>query len=395
MVTPLKRTLIIFFLSLLCFFPGEGLQAQGPGVITVKYELRLPGSPMVRVAILQDASSLALKVNGFFEIVDERENVLYRGRDLKATVTPYKSGIAFGPKAFPRNKVIVRADDPESFSVNGRNFRGALRFVKDQGGKLLVVNEIDLEDYIKGILYHEVSHYWPPEALKAQAIACRTYALYQMQENKSRDFDVTSDVYSQVYGGRTSERYRTNKAVEETRAQALIFQGGIIPAYYHATCAGHTEDASLLWNIDIPPLKGVVCPFCKDSPHFSWHYVTGLDEIALKMARIGKPIGSVKDISVAARDASGRVAKLNISGADKTITLSGKDFRGALGHTLIRSTNFSVRLAGNDAIFEGTGWGHGAGMCQWGAYFMAKAGKSAEEILSYYYPQTHVAVIGF
>ncbi|MDD5254862.1 MAG: SpoIID/LytB domain-containing protein, partial [Candidatus Omnitrophica bacterium] len=339
--------------------------------------------------------SLALRIGGFFVVMDERGTILYRGREIKTTVTSYKNGIAFGAKTFAKKRVVIKADDPESLSINGKKFRGLLRFIKNPDGRFLVVNEIGLEDYIRGILYHEVSHYWPPEALKAQAITCRTYALYQIRENKSRDFDVTSDVYSQVYGGRASERFRTNKAVDETQGMAILYQGKVIPAYYHATCAGHTEDASNLWNTDMPPLKGVACPFCKGSPHFSWHYVTGLDEIRTALIKAGQRIGAIKSIAVVEKNPSGRVARLSISDGEKTLEVSGKDLRSTLGHGLIRSANFNVRLAGADAVFEGTGWGHGAGMCQWGAYFMAKNGKSAEEILAYYYPGTNVTLIGF
>lgn len=345
---------------------------------------------VVRVAVVQDAASLSLKVSGPFEVLEAKRGVLYRGRGIKTTVTSYKGGILFAGKAFQGQKIIVRAQEPEAIVLNGRRFRGALQFVKSGENKLLAVNEIGLEDYVKGILYHEVSHYWPMEALKAQAIACRTYALYQMQENKAKDFDVTSDVFSQVYGGRASERYRTNRAVEESAGLVVMYRGKVIPAYYHATCAGHTEDASLLWNTDLPPLKGVECPFCKESPHFSWHYVISLQELKDALAGAGYRLAAVKGIKITGRTASGRVAGIAFTDGDKEITLSGKDFRALLGHNLIRSAKFNVSISGGDAVFEGTGWGHGVGMCQWGAYFMAKQGRTAEEILAYYYPGADV-----
>jgi stage II sporulation protein D len=214
-----------------------------------------------------------------------------------------------------------------------------------------------------------------------------------MQENKQKDFDVTSDIYSQVYGGRGSERYRTNKAVDETEGKVLFYQGKIIPAYFHATCGGHTEDATLLWDLDLTPLKGVVCPYCKESPHFNWHYDLPVKEIAKKLSGAGFKITDIKNISIEGKDRSGRITNLIITCEEGEVKISAKDFRGTIGPNIINSTNFSVTIAGGDAVFAGVGWGHGVGLCQWGAYFMAKEGFKANEILKYYYPGTNVKAI--
>jgi stage II sporulation protein D len=228
------------------------------------------------------------------------------------------------------------------------------------------------------------------EALKAQAIVCRTYAVYQMQENKSRDFDVTSDIYSQVYGGKTSERYRTNEAVDATKGQILTYQDKVFPAYFHATCAGHTEDAAVLWNIDIAPLKGVVCNYCKDSPHFNWHLTLDRGELRQRLVNAGYKMGMIKNIEILGKNKSGRITNLNITTTTKDVSISAKAFRNIVGPNEIRSTNFTVNLSGDDLVFEGFGWGHGVGLCQWGAYFMATQGKTAEQILKFYYPQSNV-----
>lgn len=348
----------------------------------------------VRVAIIQDASFFSLRIKGFFEIDDlEKNKVIYRAKSMNTTVTTYTNGIILGGIRFDSNRLFIRSDDPEAIIINGKKFRGNIQLIKDSNNKLLIVNHIDLQEYIKGILYHEISHYWPVEALKAQAIISRTYALYQMQENRLKDFDVTSDIYSQVYGGQASERFRTNKAVDETDGKVLFFRGKIIPAYFHATCGGHTEDAAALWKIDLPPLKGVVCAFCKDSPHFNWHCDLSLKEIEDKLRDGGFKIRDISSISIEGKDRSGRITDLKIAAQDKTIKIAAKDFRNLIGPNIIRSTNFSVNLVNHDAVFEGIGWGHGVGLCQWGAYFMSKQGFRVEQILKYYYPGTDVKII--
>lgn len=374
MIRPLKLAVVLVCLTALFSFAGQ--------------------KRYVRVAIIKDASFFSLKIKGFFEIEDlEKNKVIYRAKSMNTTVTTYKNGIILGGIRPDSSRLFIRSDDPEAIIINAKTFRGNIQLIKDSNNKLLVINHIELQDYIKGILYHEISHYWPVEALKAQAIISRTYALYQMQENKLKDFDVTNDIYSQVYGGKASERYRTNKAVDETDGKALFYRGKIIPAYFHATCGGHTEDALALWKIDLPPLKGVVCAFCKDSPHFNWHCDLSLKEIEDKLSGAGFKISGISSINIEERDRSARITELKITAQDKTIKVTAKDFRNLIGPNIIRSANFSVNLVNHDAVFEGIGWGHGVGLCQWGAYFMSKQGFRVDQILKYYYPGTDVKTL--
>ncbi|MFA4888294.1 MAG: SpoIID/LytB domain-containing protein [Candidatus Omnitrophota bacterium] len=348
---------------------------------------------VVRVVVIQEASTLNLKIKGSYEIIDPAsKKVLSRGSSLKTTVTTNKDKIFLAGEAFYADKILLKTHSIDQASINGRVFRGDIELVK-RGLALTAINHIGLEDYIKGISVREISHYWPSEALKVGVIAFRSFALYKMQENKFKDFDLTSDTYSQLYSGIAAERYRINRAVDETKGLVLTYQGKILPAFYHATCAGHTEDASLIWNIDIPPLKGVACDFCKYSPHFSWHYVLALDEMQAQLAKVGYKPGKIESIGIAGLDASGRIIDLNIISSREPWKISAKDFRNCLGANFIRSTNFTVSIDGSDAVFEGFGWGHGVGLCQWGAYFMAKSGKTFREILRFYYPEAEITLI--
>ena len=354
------------------------------------------GAPLryVRVAIIQDSAYLHLKVNGAFEVIDSLNNkIVFGAQDINATVTAYPEGILLGSNKFKTTKLYIKPLQPEGILIDGRPFRGNVQFIKKPGGRLLVINFIELEDYVKGILFHEVSHYWPMEALKVQAIVSRTYAVYQLEVNSARDYDLTSDIYSQVYGGRTSERYRTNKAVEQTKDKIITYQDKPISAYFHATCAGHTEDASLLWNINSAVLKGVSCDFCRESPHYNWHEVISVSELREKLRISGYKISSIDNIAILGNDNSGRITDLKIVSADKETKIPAKDFRNSVGPNIIRSLKFSVSVVDDDVVFEGTGWGHGAGLCQWGAYFMAKDGASAEKIIKYYYPGVKISTI--
>jgi stage II sporulation protein D len=386
MVPPMKNRIKKIFILLCILTLAQALPAnQAQAAQSAHY---------IRVAILQDVSSFSLKINGPCQVLDDNTNaILYRIDNLNTTVTAYKNEILIAGKIFKNQRILIKAEDFAPIAINGRQFNGDIILIDKDNGSLLVINKIDLEDYVKGILYHESSHYWPPDALRAQAVVSRTYAVYQMQENRSKDFDVTSDIYSQVYGGKTSERFRTSEAVDDTMNEVLTYNKKIIPAYFHATCGGHTEDASLLWNIDIPPLKGVICVFCQGSPHFRWHDTVSINEIEKKLRLAGYSIKNIRDIKILGKDKSGRVTDLNIVSPGKNIRIPAKDFRNIIGPNIIRSTNFRVNLVDADAVFQGLGWGHGVGLCQWGAYFMAKQGYTYKDILKYYYPGTNVTPI--
>jgi stage II sporulation protein D len=346
----------------------------------------------IRVAVIRDAPEFNLSIRGPYHILTlQTDEILISDRSLRqAKVYPNPSGLKIGPYELKIYGVKIKPEKEATIYINGRRFRGQIAIIRTPQMHLLVVNYINIEDYLYGVLCEEVSHRWSSEALKAQAVASRTFALYQSKVNTQKDYDLTADIYSQVYGGRSSERYRANKAVDRTRNLVLTYQGELFPAYYHATCGGQTEDATQLWKIDLPPLKGVRCSFCRESPHCKWTKELSLLEIENNLRKNGHYLGKIQSISVISRNNSNRVSFLEIKDKVGTIQISGKDFRQTMGSNLIRSTNFTVILKSDSVIFEGLGWGHGVGMCQWGANFMARQGYKYDQILKYYYPGTEI-----
>ncbi|MFA5339853.1 MAG: SpoIID/LytB domain-containing protein [Candidatus Omnitrophota bacterium] len=346
----------------------------------------------VRVAVAKGADSIRIFIAGNFRILDHLSNsVLLEEKYLPETgLTATDAGFGFDGKEISANAISVEPVGGSRVYINGRIFRGKIRIFKD-GRKLTVVNTVDLEEYLYGVMRNEVSTWWPMEALKAQAIAARTYALSQIKESKAKDYDVTADVSSQVYGGIFSEKWRTNKAVDETRDQVLTYNGVIFPAFFHATCGGSTFDAAYLWNIDLPPLKGVKCRWCRKSPHFYWEKWMSVKEAEEKLAAAGYPVGDIIGFEAVKRDTfSARILELKVKGDKGEAILLAKDFRRMIGADIVRSTNFKVTVIGEYVAFEGLGWGHGVGLCQWGAYYMSRAGKKADEILGFYYPGSKI-----
>lgn len=350
---------------------------------------------IVRVLIMDDREEVSLSLKGRYKISEINSGrMLMEGPFLNAKVKATKDGIRIGRRDINVSGVKVKVVRDSNIYVDGRRFRGTIDILRKDNGKMMVINHIELDDYLYGVLYHEVSHRWPMEALKTQAIVARTFALYQARQNKLRPYDLRSDIYSQVYGGRTSEKWSTTRAVDLTRGKVLTYNGDIFPTYYHATCAGFTEDASNLWNIDIQPLKGVKCDYCKLSPHYKWTKEIQLWSLEADLKDNGYRVGNITSFKVLSRNKSGRVDKIEIKDdANTSVILTGKDFRQIVGPNELRSTKFDGTIKWKSLVLSGYGWGHGVGLCQWGAYGMSKKGKKAEDIVKYYYPGTEVMSI--
>ncbi len=346
----------------------------------------------IRVAVFQNLTDFVLTVQGPFSLVELNSgHQLLKSNSFKdVKVSASADGIMIKDEKYACTKIQIQPQYDTTISIKKRKFRGKINIILGANHRMTVVNVVGLEDYIKGVLYHEVSPRWPIEALKAQAIAARTYAIYRIQ-HATVDFDVTNDIYSQVYGGKTSERYRTNLAVNRTQEQVLMYQGKILPAYFHATCAGHTENVSELWAEHLLPLKGTTCPFCSNSPHFNWRKNFRLKDIQDKLNQNGFNLGLIKEITILERNESGRIRRLQITTRDgQTAVVSGKDFRNMIGPNIIKSNNYEIVMQGYYMDLIGKGWGHGVGLCQWGARQMALEHYSSEEILQYYYPTAEI-----
>ncbi|MBF0489081.1 MAG: SpoIID/LytB domain-containing protein [Candidatus Omnitrophica bacterium] len=381
----MKKILLTFF------FVAILLGAVGATAEVVKHD-NLPRK-MVRVAIVRDARELNLTIEGFYSFIDPDSNkVISKGHNvIKARVRLLDKGLFMGMNVYPVKHLLIKPNKESSISINNHSFRGDILIMRTPNNRITAINSIDIEDYIKGVMYHEVSHHWAMEALKAQAVATRTYALYKINSSHLSDYDVTNDIYSQVYGGKDSERYRTGLAVDRTAGQILTYQNKILPAYFHATCGGMTEDAKELWDIDIQPLRGVPCMFCQDSPHMHWKKNYRLRDIQLSLIKNGFKMDLIKDISILERDRSERIKNIKITSRDGHETIiSGKDFREIIGPNDLKSNNYEITLQGYFVTFTGKGWGHGVGMCQWGARGMADQQFNYKQILAYYYPNSQM-----
>jgi stage II sporulation protein D len=281
----------------------------------------------------------------------------------------------------------------EIIQVNSKGYRGWVEVRKKKNGLLLVVNELDIEEYLKGVVAAEVPPDWKYEALKAQAIASRTYAIYEKKAAGNRLYHILATEESQVYAGNKGEHPQTDRAVRETRGIVITYRGEIIPAFYHSSCGGHTENASELWGIDEPYLKGVDCECQEISKYGLWEKRVPLAQMIRAMRKEGYRLHDILDIGIGDITPAGRVKEVTILCGGGKLLVPAEDLRAALGTTQIPSVFFELELSDQEAVFSGRGKGHGVGLCQWGAEEMALRGYDYKAILGHYYPGTNLTKI--
>lgn len=253
--------------------------------------------------------------------------------------------------------------------------------------KLDRIDNVPLEQYIVGVLAGEMPIYFEKEAFKAQAVAARSYALKRIEYNKNGDYDVVDSVLNQVYldndylKGAWQDQYIDNinkliMAVNETNSEYLEYDGNIIDALFFSTSNGYTEDAAMVFNIDLPYLQSVKSSWDeKTSSAFRSKTIISLTDFYNKL---GLNYSDNFDVKVLKRSSTNRILSLSINGKE----LSGKFLYDNLG---LKSLDFSLKKSDGNIIVDTVGYGHGVGMSQYGAEGMAMEGYSYDEILKYYY----------
>lgn len=281
-------------------------------------------------------------------------------------------------------KLTLLGDVKGDFFGGGARYSGQIRVWKGEKG-LYVVNELSLEDYVESVVAAEVGTNWEIEALKAQAVVARTYAVYKKNalSNQGTIYDLTSSVLHQVYNGNNSQ-FKITFAVRSTESEILTYNGLPIEALYHSTCGGKTESPEEVFGRKIPYMRSVESR-CDLSPYWVWERKIPLSEIeeALKLS-------DVRGLEIASRTSTGRAKEIAIIMAQGNMLIKATELRKILGWSKLPSTNFEIKVDGDSVIFEGRGYGHGVGLCQWSALQMAAEGKTYREILSFFYPGTEI-----
>lgn len=352
------------------------------------------GERPIRIGIVEAAPAATLSAN-VEAVLLEGETTLARISSRTPVAFAWMGGtvevsLADGNRLAFKTPLRLRAATPgpeTRFMVGTKAYRGELE-VRPGSGALTVVNELPMEEYLYGVVPGEVIPSWHAEALKAQAVAARTYAVAHLGQFAALGYDLKATVASQVYGGVNLERPSTNRAVDDTRGQIITYEGRPIEAFYSDSSGGYTEAAGEVWSKSIPYLQPVP-DFDQGSPRYNWTFTAAGGALPQALAKLGLAIGDLREIVPLERSYSGRVKKARLVGTLGLAEVPGEKLRFAFG---LRSTFFNVaRQPDGSFQFAGRGWGHGVGMTQWGAKAMADMGYTYAQILTHYYSQTAIA----
>ncbi len=385
---------------------------------TPTVQMDIDGQFWVRVLLLDDVTACTLKTNAPFSVLDGRTSLqtqIARARfeqpGVPANIRLTNGAIEVGNQTFTDEQIVILPDEPHIFNLDGNNYRGKLKLLLNADrGSFDVINLVPPEPYLAGVVGAEMPGYWEPEALKAQAIAARTYCFYVKRRfGVNRDWDLKQTAAHQVYRGMSAESAQIWEAVNQTTGRVLACKQAdgteeILPAYYSSTCGGHTENSRNVFGDSFETLIGVSCPYCQDvaKPKFFFWPMVQFDKTDVRKKLLErypslKPLGDITGILAAGRTDYGDFARLTniklVGSTGKSDFLRAEDFRLALdptGRKLRSAVCQIVELGERWAFFSGRGWGHGVGMCQCGAEGMARQGRNAEQILAYYYPASRI-----
>lgn len=347
---------------------------------------------------VRESGSAAAVINGGGKVTDVSLEKLTALNGNGTTVSLKTSG---GPTIRSSSRTVKftgGSDDLNLVSLTAaggsKRYRGDMEFCLEDG-KLTAVNVLNIEDYLRGVVPAEMPAYWSPEALKAQAVAARNYALQRVGTSRGSTFNVSCDISSQVYGGYDAESPATNKAVEETRGVVMLSGGEIAAAFFHSSSGGCTENSEDVWIGKVPYIISKKDPYDKNENYYNWKVSYTTEQLKDKLASAGYKFKKITEINELARTSSGeRVKKIEIKG-------EGTDGK-PLAVKIENADNVRIALGLKSSLFEitkkydksknltgveitGSGWGHGLGMSQYGALGMAREGYNYQDILKYYY----------
>jgi len=364
----------------------------------------------------------------------------------------FKPLFVFGSSKF---KLTVRpntANNPKVLSVNGKRYRGEIELRRFSDSDMTVINVLNIEEYLYGVVPKELGPSAPHEALKAQAVTARTYAYRHIGSYSKWDFDMVNTVNSQVYGGYDAEDPRTNRAVDETKGKKVLYNGKPAELFYFSSSGGMTEDVQYVWGSKIPYLVSVPDPYeSGNSYNYNWTVKLTAEQIKMKLFLNNVEIGDIISMTAEEYTPAGRVTKLKITGTKGSVTYYNEEIRRILGDNgaylpsrmftissgsgggsatvsvvsgngevsnidlngtkvitssgimALQNNSSGIIIAGADSrsvvsgtvsdgtfVLTGKGWGHGVGMSQEGAKGFANKGYTYDQILKHYFPGTTV-----
>lgn len=341
-------------------------------LFTLFFLRNLHSNPEVQLRVA--SSNIKILLAGNLAIAGLNGKVLFQLR--RAEIMPGPFGIIINGRS--SGEFVIKISSSNLIETGLRKFRKKIE-IKQVDGKLSMYHALPMESYIAGVVASELPGLWPIEVLKAQAIAARTYAVWQ--KYKKEHLETTT--LDQVYHGTQREHPLAQQATQETAGLILTYESKPAHAYFHSSCGGNIAGAMEVFGTAEPYLRNNKCPYCFGSPPFFWNYKFSRREFDRKL---GSKIGELKLIN---KTRSGRMRDFKFNSYPLLRNMRTMRARSKLGYDKLCSSLITKYSANWHSVeFSGRGYGHGVGMCQWGAREMAVLGKESEEILNFYYPRT-------
>ena len=348
-------------------------------------------APDLRVGLASGRASLTITpAEGKATAQTESSKTIALAANTAAAIRWQAGAFLVGREKLRGDVLTIRPSGAGELALDGRRYRGSLE-LRHKGGGLTAVNVVPVDGYLRSVVPEEMPVDWPAEAIKAQSVAARSFALASRGRHAGEGYDLCTTTHCQLYTGTTAEKSASNAAIKATRGEVLTYGGKPIEALFHTDSGGMTENSEDVWGSHVPYLRAA-----KDTPAktMPWTKAISRADLERKLAAKGHDIGKVRSLvlsplaigrSAKDRTASGRVKTMTVKGTKGTATLSGTTWRSLLG---LKSTLFDAKLAKDMVTFTGYGSGHGLGISQWGAERMATRGASYADILHHYYTGT-------
>jgi stage II sporulation protein D (peptidoglycan lytic transglycosylase) len=361
-----------------------------------------PSSRLVRVSVTPSRDGWTIAVDRPFVIrrlTDKTE--LKRLKSLgPSAVVSAADGIRIGSLSLFAEAVELVPDASPAIWVGRHQYRGVVRLHR-QRGRIVAVNVLPLNHYIASVVDSEMPAKFPDEARKAQAIVARTYVLYRQSQTRGAGlFDVYGDARSQRYlgyqyretdGGRrlAGESDDSRRITQQTAGLVCTYRGQLFAPYYSAVCGGRTTAGYHLFKDASPALQSVTCHWCRDAKRYRWTVSVPYREAnaALRnyLSARNLAFGNLRSIRPLQQSFGSSPPEFHISDGPHLYRIKSKQVRDAISPSKLPSPYFEVRFVGNDLVFHGRGHGHAVGLCQWGAAGQARSGRTAAQIIGYYY----------
>lgn len=374
-------------------------------------------APTICVLLKQITTIDSITFNGVYNLQSEEACYEFGKKNKRIYIKALDNGF----KIFNENRIFTFRDNESvlfftdrsqsSFTCGGKSYSGGVILAGLSKGSVYIINKVDLETYLKGVVPAEMPGNKASRlnALKAQAICARTYALKRIEDNSKNKFDLYADTRDQVYGGLNLRKALSDKAVNQTHGTVIMYNDTLASVFYHSSCGGILEAAENVWqNISKPYLTsrqdalGDVFS-CAGSPNFRWKEYRTIKQIdslfsnQFKKSYLKQIVQDTTDlflkVNVLERTSSGRVSKMNISYGDTTFTLTNYEIRRFFSKKGkgLPSALFSISAKDDSVlVFDGAGFGHGVGLCQWGAINMSEKGFKYYHILNKYFRGTYL-----